>query len=66
MEKAIVRIWKAPEGAEARYVTVTEDGKLIYAFASLADIRKFYAVQIELGHVELRRELDKTYRRREA
>ena len=62
-DKTVVRIWKAPKGAEAKYVTVTAEGKLVHAYASLADIRKFYAPQIKFGIVELRRELEKTYKR---
>lgn len=63
MAETVVRIWKAPEGSEARYITVDSAGRLIRCYAKLSDIRKFYAVQIELGHVELKRELDKTYKR---
>ena len=61
MEPTRVKIWKAPAEAEARYVTVTSDGQLIDAWGTLAEIRKRYKPQIELGHVELVRELDKVY-----
>lgn len=61
MSKTVVRIWKAPKGVEAKYVTVTSDGKLIHCYAKLSDIRKFYASQIKIGIVELKRELEKTY-----
>ena len=61
MEPTKVRVWKAPAEAEARYVTVTSDGQLIDAWGTLAEIRKRYKPQIELGHVELVRELDKVY-----
>lgn len=63
MDKTVVRIWRAPGGVEAKYVTVTAEGKLIHGYEKLSDIRKFYSVQIELGHVELKRELEKTYNR---
>lgn len=63
MDKTVVRIWKAPKGFAAKYVTVTADGKLIYSYAKLADVRKFYLRQLDLGTVELKRELDKTYKK---
>lgn len=57
----VIRIQKAPKGKEAKYVALTEKGQLICGYRKLADIRKEYAVEIKLGQVELRRELDRTY-----
>lgn len=57
----VVRIWKAPKGKEARYVTVTEGGQLINAYRKLSDIRKDYHFEISYGRIELRRELDRTW-----
>ena len=58
----IIRVWKAPKNEHgARYVTVDENGKLIYAYKKLADIRKAYKVELELHFVELKRELDHTW-----
>ena len=57
-----IRIWKAPKNNNgARYVTVDEHGKLIYAYKKLSDIRKQYKVELELHFVEIRRELDHTW-----
>ena len=57
-----IRIWKAPQNEHgAKYVTVDEHGKLIYAYKKLADIRKQYKVELELGFVEIKRELDRVY-----
>ena len=57
-----VRVWKAPKNEHgAKYVTVDEHGKLIYAYKKLADIRKQYKVELELGFVEIKRELDSVY-----
>lgn len=56
-----VRIWKAPKGKEARYVTVTKGGQLISAYRKLSDIRKEYHFEISNGLIELRRELDRTW-----
>ena len=62
----IIRVWKAPKNEHgARYVTVDEHGKLIYAYKKLADIRKdirkVYKVELELHFVELKRELNHTW-----
>lgn len=54
-------IQKAPKGKEARYVALTESGQLISGYRKLSDIRKEYSVEIKLGLVELRRDLDKVY-----
>lgn len=54
-------IQKAPKGKDAQYVALTESGQLISGFQKLSDIRKEYRVEIELGLVQLRRELDKVY-----
>ena len=57
-----IRIWKAPKNEHgAKYVTVDEHGKLIYAYKKLSDIRKQYKVEIELQFIELKRELDHTW-----
>ena len=56
-----VRIWKAPKGVEARYVTVTEKGQLIRAYRKLSDIRKDYRFEIRMGLIWLKRELDHTW-----
>ena len=59
----IIRVWKAPKNEHgARYVTVDEHGKLIYAYKKLADIRKAYKVELELHFVELKRELNHAYK----
>ena len=54
-------IQKAPKEAAARYVALTETGQLISGFQKLSDVRKEYRVEIELGLVQLKRELDKVY-----
>lgn len=54
-------IQKAPKEAAARYVALTETGQLISGFEKLSDIRKEYRAEIELGLVQLQRELDKVY-----
>ena len=55
----MIRVWKAPKNEHgAKYVTVDEHGNLIYAYKKLADIRKQYKVELELGFVEIKRELD--------
>ena len=59
--RTVVRIWRAPKGTDARYVTVTETGRLIYAYSRLSDIRLFYKFQIACGTVGLKRELDREY-----
>lgn len=57
-----IRVWKAPKNENgAKYVTVDEQGKLIYAYKKLSDIRKSYKVELELGFIELKRELDHTW-----
>ena len=55
---AVVRIWKAPKGVEARYVTLTECGQLIHAYRKLSDIRKDYRFEIRNNRIRLKRELD--------
>lgn len=60
-EKTRVHIWKAPKGYDARYVTVTESGEFILGFRKLSEVRERYHYQIEMGTVELVRELDKVY-----
>ncbi len=58
----MIRIWKAPKNEHgAKYVTVDDNGNLIFAYKKLSDIRKRYKVELELGFVELKRELDKVY-----
>lgn len=58
----MIRIWKAPKNEHgAKYVTVDDNGNLISAYKKLSDIRKRYKVELELGFVELKRELDKVY-----
>ena len=57
-----VRVWKAPKNEHgAKYVTVDAHGNLIYAYKKLADIRKQYKVELELGFIEIKRELDRVY-----
>lgn len=57
-----VRVWKAPKNEHgAKYVAVDNNGNLISAYKKLSDIRKRYKVELELGFVELKRELDKVY-----
>lgn len=58
----IVKIWKAPEWAEANYVTVTGSGEMLQAWRTLAEIRAYYDHAIKAGTVTLQRELNKTYR----
>ena len=58
----VIRIWKAPKDAPCKYVTVTEEGELVYTFPSLSAIRKRYRHAIKIGDAVLKRELDKTYR----
>lgn len=54
-----LRIWKAPKNEHgAKYVTVDEQGNLVFAYKKLSDIRKQYKVEIELQLIELKRELD--------
>lgn len=58
----MIRIWKAPKNEHgAKYVTVDDNGNLIFAYKKLSDVRKFYKTELELGFVELKRELDKVY-----
>lgn len=58
----MIRIWKAPKNEHgAKYVTVDDNGNLIFAYKKLSDVRKRYKVELELGFVELKRELDKVY-----
>ena len=61
-----VYIWKAPEGAEARYCTIDESGSLIRGWGKLSDIREWYRLTDSSGSVELIRELHKTYQRKGA
>ena len=57
-----VRVWKAPKNEHgAKYVAVDNNGNLISEYKKLSDIRKRYKVELELGFVELKRELDKVY-----
>ena len=58
-----VKIWKAPKGVEARYVTVTEKGQLIRAYRKLSDIRKDYCFEIRHNMIGLKRELDHVWPR---
>lgn len=59
---SILRVWKAPKNEHgAKYVTVNENGNLVYAYKKLSDIRKRYKIELELGFVEIKRELDKVY-----
>lgn len=59
---SILRVWKAPKNEHgAKYVTVNENGNLVYAYKKLSDIRKRYKIELELRFVEIKRELDKVY-----
>lgn len=59
---SILRVWKAPKNEHgAKYVTVNENGNLVYAYKKLSDIRKRYKIELELGFIEIKRELDKVY-----
>ena len=60
---AVVRIWKAPKGVEARYVTLTECGQLIHAYRKLSDIRKDYRFEIRNNMIVLKRELDQVWQK---
>ena len=59
---SVLRVWKAPKNEHgAKYVTVNENGNLVYAYKKLSDIRKRYKIELELRFVEIKRELDKVY-----
>ena len=60
---AVVRIWKAPKGVEARYVTLTEGGQLIHAYRKLSDIRKDYSFENRNNMIVLKRELDQVWQK---
>ena len=61
MKPQIIKIWKAPKGTEAKYITVTESGELLQAWESLAAIRERYGHAVKTGGAILQRELDKVY-----
>lgn len=57
-----VRVWKAPKNEHgAKYVAVDNNGNLISAYKKLSDIRKRYKIELELGFIEIKRELDRVY-----
>lgn len=58
----VVKVWKAPEWAEANYITVTESGVMLQAWGTLAEIRAYYDHAIKAGELSLQRELNKTYK----
>lgn len=58
----VVKVWKAPEWAEANYITVTESGVMLQAWGTLAEIRAYYDHAIQTGGAVLKRELEKTYK----
>lgn len=62
MDKAIIYIWRAPAGHEARYVTVTERGELLAAYKKLSDISAYYRKIYGRGKIELVRQLEKTWK----
>lgn len=57
----IIRIQKAPDNVEAKYVALTESGQLIDGFADLEDIKDRYRYEIRAGLIKLRRELNHVY-----
>lgn len=62
MEPQIIRIWKAPPGKEAKYVTIDEKGQFVRGFSSLAAVREYYNHAIQAGAAVLKRELQNTYK----
>jgi hypothetical protein len=59
-----VYVWKAPEGTEAKYVVVDEQGKLIFAVKKLEEVRRHYKDRGAMDKLEIVRELEKTYTRK--
>jgi hypothetical protein len=61
-ETQVIKVWKAPKGTEAKYITVTESGVMLQAWGTLAEIRAYYDHAIQTGGAVLIRELEKTYK----
>lgn len=64
--RTTIYIWRAPTGHEARYVAVNEAGGLLYAAARISDITKRYKLIDSRGGIEIIRQLDKTWKPKQA
>lgn len=57
-EKTIIRVRRGIKGV--KYCACDKNGNPIRGFNKLSDVRKYWKKEIQWGHIELIRELDKT------